>query len=117
MIKLAELKGRKYEGKKCVSFEYDLVVDESNGKQLKVDFEYQDKDSLGQVIWDAKMFIKKTEMLDSQTYHVQYMIPRENLPLELIAAIGLRYLQTIMKDEIQKKMQIDWAISHTVEGM
>ena len=44
-------------------------------------------------------------------------MPKSGLPLELIAATGLKYFQLYLKEEIQNKTNFDFALSELLRGM
>lgn len=111
MIKLKDLKNRVYLEKKCISFDYDVLNEEG-----EFCFEVRFK-KLVEKLWQMKIVLEGNGESESQVYTFLVSIPKENMPLELIAATGLRYFQMHIKDEIQRKVEFDFAIGEVVKGM
>ena len=44
-------------------------------------------------------------------------MPKDNLPLELICATGLKYFQLYLKEEIQAKSNLDFELGDILTGM
>lgn len=113
MITLRDLR-KTYEGRLCVSFEYDIVLDEENKITAKF-HKRKYKDFYTQ--WVMQIVIDRTKDKDSEIYNFAYVMPKENLPLELIAATGLKYYQLHLKEEIQLKSNLDFALGEITNGM
>ena len=62
-------------------------------------------------------YILKDQDADSQVYTFGYIMPKSNLPLELIAATGLKYFQLYLKEEIQTKSEYDFMLGDVLKGM
>ena len=112
MILLRDLTNRVYRGKTCMRFEYNIKSDEDN--YIVANFTRKGN-NLAE--WNMQIILKRTSRKDSDVYNFGYIMPRENLPLELIAATGLRYFQLYLKDEIQQKSNLDFALGEIVRGM
>ena len=119
MILSRDLKNRIYSGKNCMKFEYDLV-DESKSKDdqsrncFVARFERSNEDENE---WNMLIVLKRTRDADSQVYNFGYVMPKSNLPLELIAATGLKYFQLYLQQEVQTKMDYDFVLSDVLRGM
>lgn len=113
MLKLRDLDDRKYLGKSCVSFSYVL----RNEKNEPINIFRFEKSLTEPTEWVMNVIIGRTRDADSQVYKFDYMMPRENLPLELIAATGLKYFQLYLKEEIQMKMNYDFTLGEVLKGM
>ena len=115
MIELKELENRRYEGKDCTAFTYNMTVD----KDLSVEYRfYRSLDSeVLKRTWIAQVIFPRTEQADSQMYYIGFELPKDNLPLTLVCATGLRYFQMCMKAEVQKKSNIDFTIGEITRGM
>lgn len=116
MIKLKDLDRRGYVGPKCTEFDY-IVRDEKNVAIIKAEFH-----SRGYLIgstkeWSMRVVTERTRDADSQVYRFDYSMPKENLPLELIAATGLKFFQLYLKREMDEKMSLSFAIADVTEGM
>ena len=67
--------------------------------------------------WRMRIVLDKTRDADSQVYTFGYIMPKSNLPLELIAATGLKYFQLYLKEEIQTKSEYDFMLGDVLKGM
>lgn len=113
MLKLKDLENRVYKGKICVRFEVQVPTD-NEGNSLYARFERMSSDENH---WNMNIVTKRTRDKDSEVYNFGYIMPKSNLPLELIAATGLRYFQLHLKEEIQDKSNLDFIIGDIVSGM
>lgn len=114
MLKLGDLDNRVYSGKRCIGFQVHIV--DNNGKQLleatfKKDMEHP-SDS-----WAMQVLFQRTIIKDTEVYNFVYQMPKYNMPLEMVAATGLRYLQSYLRHELDNKSLLCFAIDDTVEGM
>lgn len=112
MLKLKDLTNRQYVEKKCKAFEYELKG-EKDVRILVAKFEVGANENE----WSMQIVLDRTRDADSQVYKFDYAMPRNNLPLELIAATGLKFFQLYLKDEVQSKINIDLALGEKLEGM
>lgn len=112
MIELKDLENRVYRNKSCTEFSYG-IKNEKGEEILKARFI---KGGLMNQ-WNLRIVIDRTRDADSQVYNFGYVMPKSNLPLELIAATGLRYFQMYLKEEIQKKSELDFALGEVIKGM
>lgn len=117
MIKSNELVNRKYDGKNPVGFDYwlDIGTDEKV-QPIRICVTFIQMQDI-KTSWLLKTQFERTGIADTQCYYINYDMPREHLPLELICATGLRYLMMQMQDEIQTRSNVIFAISTTTEGM
>lgn len=118
MIKLKELEHREYLGKKCIYFEYKCKTkDESGNDQILFvsRFAFNGNDDYDS--WIMQIILLQSGMRESQVYTKEFVMPKKNLDLTLICATGLRYFQNCLKEEMMKKMLMDFAISDFTEGM
>lgn len=115
MIKMKELLNRVYDGNKCVRFEYPLVLHNVQPKvRWTAMFERMEGTPCG---WSMRVCVPRTRDKDTEVYCFEYILPRDNLPLELIAATGLRYFQLYLQEEIQAKSEFVMVLGSAVEGM
>ena len=115
MIKLKELENRRYEDKDCTAFTYNMTVN----KDLTIEYRFHrslDSEVLKRT-WIAQVIFPRTEQADSQIYYIGFQLPKDDLPLTLVCATGLRYFQMCMKAEVQKKSNIDFVIGEITRGM
>ena len=111
MIILKDLKNRVYSDKICTRFEYELIANE------KRVIAYFDRDVENKAQWNMQIIFGRTRDKDSEVYNFGYVMPKDNLPLELIAATGLRYFQLHIKEEIQAKSNLDFVLAEIIRGM
>lgn len=117
MIKLKELRNRVYSGKECIYFEYDIVIDDQ--VSLPIQFIKKQNSTIQENAneWKTRIIIDRTRDKDSDVYSFSFVMPRNGLPLELIAATGLRFFQLYLKEEIQNKAKLDFALGEVIRGM
>lgn len=111
MITFKDLKNKVYRDKMCTRFECEIVLKD------KIAIANFDKCSGESPSWNMQIVLGRTRDKDSDVYNFSYVMPREGLPLELIAATGLRFFQLYLKDEIQLKTEIEFEIGELVRGM
>ena len=111
MIILKDLQNRVYRGKICIRFEYEFVVDE---KRI---IAYFDRSVENEAEWNMQIIFGRTRDKDSEVYNFGYIMPRANLPLELITATGLKYFQLYIKEEVQAKSNMDFELGKILQGM
>lgn len=111
MLDLKQLVNRIYKGKECVGFDFELTNEK--GEQL-LETRYA---LIGENEWRMRIVLDRTRDADSQVYTFRYIMPKSNLPLELIAATGLKYFQLHLREEIQAKSEYDFELGNLLEGM
>lgn len=112
MIKFKDLQNRVYSGKQCIRFEYAIMVGD---KYIYAQFQRQPGET-GQH-WNMQIIFGRTRDKDSEVYNFGYIMPKDNLPLELIAATGLKYFQLYLKEEVQAKINLDFTLGDILTGM
>lgn len=112
MLTLKDLNNRVYSGKICSEFSYNLK-DEKGNQKLKANFCRGKEENE----WQMCIVLDRTRYADSQVYTFGYIMPKSNLPLELIAATGLKYFQLYLKEEIQTKSEYDFMLGDVLKGM
>lgn len=117
MIKLKDLEFRKYEGRKCVAFTYSIQIDKDTSIDAKFSLMPDKFSQYPGREWNLSLIIPRSNFADSQVYGVNYVLPKEGMNLELIAATGLKYFQNYIKQEIQIKQSIDFILGDIVGGM
>ena len=115
MIKQKELNMHTHVGGQCTGFSYMFQTED--GKMLKAEFSAIDYPNGKPKEWRMQVVIERTRDADSQVYNFGYVMPRAGLPLELIAATGLKYFQLYLKEEVQMKSNIDMTLGPVLEGM
>ena len=112
MIVLKDLQNRIYSGKQCIGFDY-IVKNEKNETQFESRFRTGSMTNE----WNMQIVFGRTRDKDSEVYNFGYIMPRSGLPLELIAATGLKYFQLYLKEEIQQKVSHDFLLGEILKGM
>ena len=115
MIILKDLKQRIYNGKVCTYFEYEIEINEDTKVIARFSKKHYNTVELNQ--WNMQVVFNRTRDKDSEVYNFGYIMPKENLPLELIAATGLKYFQLYIKEEVQMKSSLDFTIGEITNGM
>ncbi len=111
MINQKEL-NRVYRGKDCVGFDYFIKLGEN--ETLKATFKKSPIDSKQ---WALQVVMGRTRDADSQVYWFDYVLPKEGMDLTMIASIGLKYFQLYLKEEVQMKTNLDFALGEITGGM
>ena len=78
---------------------------------------YFDRNNNNESRWNMQIVFGRTRDKDSEVYNFDYIMPRKGLPLALIAATGLKYFQLYLKQEVQEKSNIDFALGEILKGM
>lgn len=113
MISLKDLQNRVYSGKCCMRFEYEFKVDDQ-GKTVCAVFKKLVENTN---TWKMSIVLDRTRDKDSEVYNFMYALPKDDIKLELVAAIGLRYFQLHIKEEVQMKSNMDFVLGEIIEGV
>lgn len=117
MITLKELVNRGYIEKEPVRFDYPMKNDEPHAfgtDQLLFHFE---KLILGGLTWRVSLVMQPSDNSDRRLFEAEYEVPKQNLPLEMVAAIGLVCMKHQMADLAQGCSLLDFMIGETIKGM
>ena len=112
MLILSDLKNRVYSDKQCTRFECNIMMDKDSKQEIEAVFK-----KVALTEWRMQILIDGTRDKDTEVYNFRYIMPRSNLPLELIAATGLKYFQLYIKEEIQLKSSLDFELGEILKGM
>lgn len=112
MIVLKDLQNRIYSGKQCIGFDY-IVKNEKD----EIQFEARFRAGTEKNEWVMRIVFDRTRDKDSEVYGFGYIMPRSGLPLELIAATGLKYFQLYLKEEISQKVSYDFLLGEILKDM
>lgn len=115
MLKREDLKNRVYSGKQCTRFEVLIPIGD-NLVELAQFFKEPNANE-DQETWFMRIVFDRTRDKDSEVYTFKYTLPKIGVPLELIAATGLRYFQLRLKEEVQNKSNMDFIIGDMLSGM
>lgn len=111
MIKQSDLKNRMNIDGMCVDFDYIINLDDS---RIRCRFT---RDTNLPILWNMMVVLKRTRDADSQVYNFGYQLPKPNMDLTMVAAIGLRYFQLYLKEEVQMKSILDFTLGELTNGM
>ena len=111
MIKQKDLENRMSVNGMCVDFDYILKMDKT---RVRCRFT-RETDNLSH--WNMMVVIKRTRDADSQVYNFGYIMPKENMDLTMVAAVGLKCFQLYLKEEVQMKSNMDFALGEITKGM
>lgn len=114
MIKLKELTNRVYADKECIRFEYEVLGDDQSDSSFVARYERSDDDPLE---WIMQIILPRDRDCDSQVYTFGYLLPQKKMPLAMVAAIGLKYFQMKLKEEIQQKSNWDFVLGSLLNDM
>ena len=112
MIILSDLKNRVYSDKQCTRFECNIMMDKDSKQEIVAVFK-----KVALTEWRMQILIDGTRDKDTEVYNFSYIMPRSNLPLEIIAATGLKYFQLYIKEEVQAKSNLDFELGTILQGM
>lgn len=112
MLKLKDLKNRVYNGRECIRFECNIMMDKDSKQEIEAVFK-----KVALTEWRMQILIDGTRDKDTEVYNFRYIMPRSNLPLEFIAATGLKYFQLYIKEEVQLKSNLDFELGNILQGM
>ena len=112
MLKLKDLKNRVYNGRECIRFECNIMMDKDSKQEIEAVFK-----KVALTEWRLQILIDGTRDKDTEVYNFRYIMPKSNLPLELIAATGLKYFQLYIKEEVQAKSNLDFELGNILQGM
>lgn len=117
MIKLKELRNRKYNGKECVAFEYDVIDNDLPQEQPLCFTAMFRRNGELKTLWTMQVVIPRDQSWDSQVYTIEYVLPKADMHLETVAAVGLKYFQMKLQEEIQKKSNWEFVIGFITNGL
>lgn len=111
MLSFKDLQNKVYSDKKCVRFECTVPIDEEHW--VLATFKRMSNPNE----WNLQIVFDRTRDKDSEVYNFRYVLSKSNVPLELIAATGLRYFQLHIKEEVQAKSNLDFELGRILKGM
>lgn len=111
-INQKELILREYEEKQCIAFVYIL---KSEKEEEKARFMFKKQ---GPQRWKIIAFIPDAMTVDFiSTIQFVFEIPKEKIPLETIAGIGITLFQHQLKEQVQIYTNLDFDIGQVVKDM
>ena len=112
MIKQSDLINRMNVNGVCVDFDYILEIDES---RIRFRFTRDVNESIN--LWNMSVRLKRNSMKDSEVYDFNFEVPKLNMDLTMVTAIGLKYFQMYIKKEIELKTELDFVLGDITNGM
>lgn len=112
MISFKDLENKVYSGRTCTGFECTVKPDEEHWIQAVFKRNSENKNQ-----WNMRVVIDRTRDKDSEVYNFGYIMPKDTIPLELVAATGLKYFQLYLKEEVQLKSNLDFALGEITNGV
>lgn len=110
-MRLNDLQNRIYKEKECTRFEYDII-----GEQPEDNVTARFKRVDGAInTWNMQVVMEGTGYRESQVYSFSIEMPRRDASIILVCETGIRMLQMILKDEVQKKSALDFTIGQLVK--
>ncbi len=112
-IKLKDLQNRVYSGKQCIAFNLVLENKElENSEQLILQYVRNVNDL---TLWNVRLILERKTIYENTTiYDIGYSAYSINIDLVKVAMIGLTYLQTEIKQELQRKINIDFMVGEVL---
>lgn len=106
MIEMKDLILRRYnKERKCIEFTYDLILNDGFIQSFKFK-------QLSNKVWKID-----TVYINCDYKSLTYDLPRENMDLIIIAAIGLNYFRLTITEEIQYKQNVEFTIGEIIQGI
>ena len=112
MLSFKDLENKVYSGKICTRFECTVKANQEHWVRATFKRSHQDPSE-----WSMQVIIDRTRDKDSEVYNFGYIMPKSTIPLELIAATGLKYFQLYLKEEVQLKSNLDFALGEITNGV
>lgn len=103
------------ENKKLSGFSYKVAEKDGKRENHLFDADWTKLEESG--VWNMRVVLPKDKDSDSQVYNFCYKMPRDGLPIKLIAATGLKYYQLYLKEEIQRKSNFDFVLGELLRDM
>lgn len=115
IITMKDLVKTKYKGKHCIGFEYHL---EDNGLSYNFIFEKAQAE-FDSSAWKLYCLLPDIYSDGNNKKMVQFVygLPKDDLSLVKIAAIGLQLVRGLMQREINLCTTIDFLINEHIEGL
>lgn len=106
MIKANEIILRRYQGRECVQFAYDLFIGDNEFQTFTFDC-LDSNDNVWKISTIFPGDIFKSEI---------FQLPKK-MNLEMVTAIGLNYFKLSTQQEIQINQLIEFSIGKVIQGM
>lgn len=119
MLDLKDLSNRVYSGKECTSFDV-FMEDKSKPKEDASRFMFEAnyrRSKSNPLEWTLRVVLPRTRDNDHQIYEFGYVLPKAGLALTLIAAMGLKFFQLRLQEEIQMKSDWNFTIGDVIKDM
>lgn len=112
MLTQKDLECKEYKGKELIAFKY-VQRDKDGNKRWEAQYSKGEQPNE----WNMAVVLGRTHDADSQVYNFGYIMPKSQLPIELVAATGLKYFQLYLKQELEQKIAMDFEIGEITDGV
>lgn len=112
MLTQKDLECKEYKGKELIAFKY-VQKDKDGNKRWEAQYSKGEQPNE----WNMAVVLGRTRDADSQVYNFGYIMPKSQLPIELVAATGLKYFQLYLKQELEQKIAMDFEIGEITDGV
>lgn len=122
MIERKELLHKEYadDSKTCIGFQYIVNgTDVINKDEQIARFIFERCKTEGfEKIWRVQICLRSCFSNDVQNLlQFTFAIPKDNMPLELVCAMGLNVFKNMLKSQIQDYSNLDFTIGEVTRGM
>ena len=118
MLTIRDLSNLKHNSSRVlIGFSYDVEDKDRDVNDPERACFTADWSKCGEGVWNMRVVLGRTQESDSQVYNFTYQMPRDGLPVELIAATGLKYFQMHLQEEIQQKSDFNFVLGDLLKGM
>lgn len=110
-IQMRQLECKEYNGKVCTGFKYNHRNEQN---ELLWTAQYT---RANEQQWRIVVVLDKTPESSHQVYQIDYIMPKASMSLEMVAGVGLKYLQLRLKEEVQSKIEMDFDIGELTKDL
>lgn len=114
MIKQSDLVNRMNIDGVCVDFDYIINIEDL---RIRCRFSRNNNADYELPTWLLIVLLKRDGVKDSEVYNFSYQVPKANMDLTMVAAIGIKYFQMYIKKEIESKTGLDFVLGDITNGM
>ena len=112
------LQNLKHGGKKRYCTGFECVI--TDGEEINQKFTFcrtLDVNEEPTPNWLLAVTVKPLQHKETENWYIYFVMPKAEMPLDLICATGLRYFQMYLKEDIQQKMNLDFLLGEATAGM
>lgn len=119
MIERKEIIHREYaeDGKTCERFQF--ILKDEKGKLTESRFIFKKNvNEFDEISWTMQAFIPDSFSTNLHSViQFSFGVPKDNMSLEMVCAIGLNLFQNQLKQQIQSYANLDFDIGENIRGM